>query len=82
MSKHFEVYFINVEDHLLVMADELPVQMGSPLYIAKETGELSAVPITIWWVVTLLRVDSMTQERTPKGRIHINLDNVSFIREA
>ena len=82
MSKHFEVHFININDYIFVEAVELPAQMGSPLYIAKEAGELSAVPVTIWWVVTLLQVDSMTQERTPKGRIHINLDNVSYIKEA
>jgi hypothetical protein len=36
-----------------------------------------------WWAATLLTLDAETGSKlVPHGRIHINLDNVTFIKEA
>jgi hypothetical protein len=39
-------------------------------------------PINSWWHVTLMHLDAETQTKfVPYGKIHINHDNVTFIKE-
>ncbi len=63
--KHYEVNFVGGLIKV-VMANDIPKRRGLHL-----------------WTVVLLTLDATTQSNklVPFGRIHINLNNVTFIRE-
>jgi len=82
--KHYEVNFVD-GTYETVMSDELPPIVRPSFFINHKTAELYEVhpfPSTNFWTVTLLNLDAETNSKlVPFGQIHINLDNVTFIKE-
>lgn len=80
--KHFEVNFVDgtVET---VMSEAIPLAWTQPLFRKNSDGSLEEVPIyDEWWHATLLTLDDETKTKlVPYGRIHININNVTFIKE-
>ena len=81
--KHYEVNFVDrtVE---IVMADSLPSEMLPTFQMnAKQEGtQLTILPTTRFWSVKLLTVSAEEPGKlVPHGNIHINLDNVTYIKE-
>lgn len=82
--KHYEVNFVD-QTVQTVMSDELPPSMTQPMYHithkTPEQYEIKQVPESRYWYVTLLTLDSDNVKLVPFGKIYINLDNVTFIKE-
>jgi hypothetical protein len=81
--KHYEITF--VDGHVqTVGADDLPPQIITPMYAA-QVGEgkveFRTLPEHRWWYVTILRRDPDSNKLTSNGKIHVNLDSVSYIKE-
>jgi hypothetical protein len=82
--KHYEVNFVDgtVET---VGAEDLPTDISKLMFISKEMGGIATVevaPTTHWWRVTLLSLDAESGTKlVPHGKISVNLDNVTFIKE-
>ena len=79
MSKHYEVNF-NDGTIETVMSPLLPPDIEQPMFMSNE-NEIVVVPAHRWWTVTLLTVSTDKEKLVPFGRVHVNLDNVTFIKE-
>ena len=82
--KYYAVNF--VDGHMQVVgADNLPPQITHPMFLARETApgiqEIHVAPEHRWWYVTYLHADPDSGKLIPYGKIHINLDTVTFIKE-
>ena len=83
--KHYNVNFIDGTEET-VGSDELPPDIISPMFTYKSDGEgnrtVELLPTSVWWTVILLHLDAETNSKfVPFGRVHINLKNVTFIKE-
>ena len=82
--KYYAVNF--VDGHMQVVgADNLPPQITHPMFLSRETApgiqEIHVAPEHRWWYVTYLHADPDSGKLIPYGKIHINLDTVTFIKE-
>lgn len=82
--KHYELNFVD-RTMEIVGADDLPPIVIQPLYkvVGTEQGtDIVVIPEHNWWTATKLDLDAETQTKlVPHGRIHINLRNITFIKE-
>jgi hypothetical protein len=79
--KHYEVNFVDgtVET---VGSDDLPPSITNPLYVVTKEGETESIVEKRWWTGTILASNPDSGKLIPHGRVHVNLDNVTFIKEA
>jgi len=81
--KYYAVNFI--DGHMQVVgADDLPPQIVTPMYeaqVGQEGIKIRPVREHRWWYVTYLHADPDSGKLIPYGKIHINLDAITFIKE-
>jgi hypothetical protein len=77
--KHYEVNFVD-QTVETVMSESLPPFMYDGVIVDGES--ISTLPAPKWWSVTLLVLDAEESKKlVPHGRVHVNLNNVTFIKE-
>jgi hypothetical protein len=79
--KHYDVSFID-KTEVTVGTDKPPTEFYPMISADTESGEVKIIPSGRWWSATLLVTDGSYLPRlVANGKIHINLDNVTYIKE-